>query len=60
METFSVKLDEQSKCTILNMTIDNAEKTILLTPHTANVLLENLKVIKEKLTQLPSGSHHFH
>lgn len=52
LEEYSMKVDEDTNCAVLNLVIGDEKKTATLTPFTLNVLIENLKEVRKTMAEL--------
>ncbi|XP_018572338.1 COMM domain-containing protein 4 [Anoplophora glabripennis] len=56
LEQYSVKMDEDVNCAVLDLVIGGEKKTATLTPFTLNVLIENLKEVRKTMVELNDAS----
>ncbi|XP_019869219.1 COMM domain-containing protein 4 [Aethina tumida] len=56
LNKISINVDSTIKCALMDLTINNENQKITLTPHTVNVLLEELKIVRNKMNELHGNS----
>ncbi|CAH1173669.1 unnamed protein product [Phaedon cochleariae] len=52
LENFDMRLDQDLGFVLLDLTVNGKTNTVTLTPHTADVLLEDLKEVRKKMVEL--------
>ncbi|KAJ3639890.1 hypothetical protein Zmor_003261 [Zophobas morio] len=52
LEKVSTEIDQSVNCVLLDLTINGQNEKVTMIPHTVNVLLENLKQVREKMVEL--------
>lgn len=52
LEEYSVKVDEEINCAVLDLVINGERKAATLTPFTLNVFIENLKEVRKTMAEL--------
>ncbi|XP_023015810.2 COMM domain-containing protein 4 [Leptinotarsa decemlineata] len=56
LDNFSVRVDSDINCAVLDLTINGEDMSVTLTPFTVNVLLENLKGVRKSMAELKESS----
>ncbi|KAG5879660.1 hypothetical protein JTB14_021463 [Gonioctena quinquepunctata] len=52
LENYSIEVDRELMCAILDCTINGKRETLTLTPYTVEVLLDNLKEVRKTMDEL--------